>query len=313
MTAQDVGSPYSRSLRLMGNGFRFSVVASDPDRANVFIEKGIEEVQRIEKLLTTFNEDSQTNLVNRNAGLQPVEVDDEVFSLIDRSLKLSALTQGAFDITYGSMDKRFWNFDRTMTALPDPVAARKMVKLINHKNVILNKKDRTVFLKEKGMVIGFGGIGKGYAADRAKMVMTDAGARSGIVNAAGDLCVWGLQPDGKPWTVGIADPDRMPLPFASLQLKDVAVATSGNYEKYVVIDGVRYSHTIDPKTGYPVHGIRSVTIICPSAEIADAMATPVMVMGIKAGLGLIDQMKGIGCLIVDDKNRLFTSKNINLS
>ncbi|MEX1238448.1 MAG: FAD:protein FMN transferase [Cyclobacteriaceae bacterium] len=311
MTAQDVETVYSQSLRLMGNQFSFSVVARDPDQGNLCIAKGIEEVRRIEKLFTTFDENSQTNLINKNARVRPVQVHAEVFSLIQRSLKLSVLTQGAFDITYGSMDKRFWNFDKAMTALPDPVAARKMVKLINYRNVILDKAAQTVYLKEKGMVIGFGGIGKGYAADRAKEVMRKEGAASGIVNAAGDLTVWGMQPNGEPWTIGIADPERKHLPFASLQLSDISVATSGSYEKYVVIDGVRYSHTIDPRTGYPVRGIKSVTIICPGAEIADAMATPVMVMGIKAGLGLINQVKNIACLIIDDEDRLYTSKNIN--
>jgi thiamine biosynthesis lipoprotein len=296
----------------MGNQFSFSVVSPEPDHGNHCIAKGIEEVRRIEMLLTTFNDESQTNLINRHAGIRPVQVDMEVFSLIERSLKLSALTQGAFDITYGSIDKRLWNFDQTMTKLPDPAVARKMVKLINYKNVILNRRDQTVFLKEKGMVIGFGGIGKGYAADRAREVMCKEGAASGIVNAAGDLCVWGMQPNGEPWTIGIADPERISLPFASLQLTDVAVATSGNYEKYVVIDGVRYSHTIDPKTGYPVRGIRSATTICRSAEIADAMATPLIVMGVKPGLALINQIQGIACIIIDDENRLYTSKNIKL-
>ena len=312
MTVQVAGAVYSRSLKLMGNHFSFSVVSPDPGQGNACIAKGIEEVRRIEKLFTTFSEDSQTNLINRNAGIKPVQVDPEVFSLIERSLKLSALTQGAFDITYGSMDKRFWNFNRTITALPDPVEARKTVKLINYRNVVLDQAAQTVYLKQKGMVIGFGGIGKGYAADRAKQVMRKQGAGSGIVNAAGDLTVWGTQPNGDPWTIGIADPDRKDLPFASLQLKDISVATSGSYEKYVVIDGVKYSHTIDPRTGYPVRGTKSVTIICPGAEIADAMATPVMVMGIKAGLNLVNQIKHMACLIIDDEDRLYTSRNINL-
>jgi thiamine biosynthesis lipoprotein len=200
-----------------------------------------------------------------------------------------------------------------MTSLPDKEIARKMVRLINFRNVILDDKHTTVFLKEKGMRIGFGGIGKGYAADCAKGVMQRAGISSGIVNAAGDLTVWGHQPDGTPWTIGIADPDKKELPFAALQLSNTSVATSGNYEKYVVIGGQKYSHTIDPKTGYPVRGIKSVTIICPSGELADAMATPVMVMGIKAGLNLINQIKDIACIIIDDDNTLYTSKNIRLT
>jgi FAD:protein FMN transferase len=144
-------------------------------------------------------------------------------------------------------------------------------------------------------------------------VMKNAGVESGIVNAAGDLTVWGKQPNGKEWTIGIADPHRRGFPFASLALTNMSVATSGNYEKYAIIDGKKYSHTIDPKTGYPVHGIKSVTIICNSAEISDAMATPVMVMGIKAGIHLIDQIKGIACIVIDDNDKIYTSKNINLT
>jgi thiamine biosynthesis lipoprotein len=296
----------------MGNRFEFTVVADDVDWAQARIEEGIAEVSRIEKLLTTFSESSQTNQINAMAGIEPVRVDQEVYDLIERSLRISALTQGAFDITYGSIDKRLWNFDSAMTSLPDADMAKAMVRLINFRNVILNRDARTVFLKEKGMRIGFGGIGKGYAADRAKLVMKNSGVLNGIVNAAGDLTVWGNQPDGTPWTVGIADPEKKDLPFASVELTNTAIATSGNYEKFVLINGVKYSHTIDPKTGMPVRGIKSATIICPSAELADAMATPIMVMGITAGIGLINQIKKIACIVIDDYDRVYMSKNINL-
>lgn len=303
---------YSKALKLMGNHFEFSVVATNEDFAIDCIDKGITEVRRIERLLTTYDDASQTNQVNAHAGIKPIPVDKEVFDLIERSLRISALTQGAFDITYGSIDKRLWNFDRSMKALPDIQTAKEMVRLIDFRKVILNKEHDTVFLAEKGMRIGFGAIGKGYAADRAKAIMRAAGALSGIVNAAGDVTVWGCEPSGNAWTIGIADPDKKDLPFASIQLTDTAVATSGTYEKYAVIDGVKYSHTIDPQTGYPVRGIKSVTIICSSGELADAMATPIMVMGIKAGLHLINQLKSIACIIIDDNDNIYTSKNINL-
>lgn len=203
---------FSKGLKLMGNHFEFSVVAADEGWAQERIEEAITEVRRIETLLTTFSDMSQTNLVNNNAGIAPVEVDKEVFDLIARSLRISSLTQGAFDITYGSMDKRFWNFDTTMTSLPDEHTAKAMVRLINFRNVMLDRSKQTVFLKEKGMRIGFGGIGKGYAADRAKGALTKAGVSSGIVNAAGDLTVWGTQPDGQSWTIGIADPNKKDFP-----------------------------------------------------------------------------------------------------
>jgi thiamine biosynthesis lipoprotein len=303
---------YKRGLRLMGNHFEISVVSIDEAWAQKRIDEAIADIQRIEALLTTFSNDSQTNQINQNAGIAPVQVDQEVFDLIERSIKISHLTQGAFDITYGSIDKSLWNFDVNMKQLPDVEVAQASVKLINYQNIILNRPNRTVLLKEPGMRIGFGGIGKGYAADKAKQLLHKAGVKSGIVNAAGDLVTWGTQPDGKPWTVAIADPNRQSPYFSKLDISNSAIATSGNYEKYAMIDGKRYSHTIDPKTGLPVTGIKSVSIICPSAELADALATPVTVMGVQVGLGLINQLKGVACLIIDDQDCLYTSKNINL-
>ncbi|MCP1384956.1 FAD:protein FMN transferase [Runella salmonicolor] len=304
---------HKRALRLMGNRFEISVVAEDEAWANDRIGEAIAEIQRIEALLTTFNDHSQTNQINAQAGIAPVRVDREVFELIRRSLRISELTQGAFDITYGSIDKSLWNFDTTMTSLPDAETAKRMVRLINYRNVVLNEANSSVFLKEKGMRIGFGGIGKGYAAEMAKRLLLQKGVKSGIVNASGDLTAWGSQPNGTPWTIGVADPNAKNQPFSYLNISNVAVATSGNYEKYALIGGKKYSHTIDPKTGLPVSGIKSVTILSPNAEIADAMATPVTVMGVRVGLDLINQMQGMACIIIDDKDRIFTSKNIKIS
>ena len=303
---------YKRVLRLMGNRFEISVVDDAEETANQHIDAAVEEIRRIEKLLTTFDTTSQTNQINQYAGEHPVKVDQEVFELIKRSKIISQLTQGAFDITYGSVDKRLWNFDQEMKALPDAETAARMVRLINYRNVIMDEKKGTVFLKEAGMRIGFGGIGKGYAAEMARRLLIQRGVKSGVVNAAGDLTVWGYQPNGKPWTIGIADPGSAKHPFSYLDITDMAVATSGNYEKFVVIDGKRYSHTIDPKTGLPVHGIKSVTIMSPNAEIADAMATPVMIMGIRVGLDLVTQVRGLACIIIDENDKIYTSKNINL-
>ena len=303
---------HRRILKLMGNRFEISVVEDDPLVAEEHIDIAVAEISRIEKLLTTFSDDSQTNEINRYAGVKPVKVAEEVFNLIARSLKISALTQGSFDISYGSIDKRLWNFDMNMKELPDAEMARKSVSLINYRNVILDAEKTTVFLKEKGMRIGFGGIGKGYAADRAKEILKQRGVKSGIVNAAGDLITWGTQPDRKPWTIAIANPNNILIPFSTLNISNMAIATSGNYEKYVIINGKKYSHTIDPKTGLPVSGIKSVSIICQSAELADAMATPVMVMGIKVGLNLINQLPGIACVIVDDHDKIYSSNNINI-
>jgi len=296
----------------MGNNFTITVVAQNEKTGNENINMAIEEIRRIEKLLTTYKEDSQTNLINNNAGIKAVKVDLEVFNLIERCIGISRITQGAFDISYGSIDKSLWNFDKTMTRLPDAETALKMVHLINYRNIILDKENTTVFLKEKGMRIGFGGIGKGYAAEMAKQVLLNHNVQSGIINASGDLSAWGLQPNGKKWTIGVADPNSPNAAFSYMEISNKAVATSGNYEKFVTINGKKYSHTIDPKTGLPITGIKSVTIIASNAEFADAMATPIAVMGIKAGLFLIDQIPELYCIIIDDNNKIYTSKNINL-
>lgn len=302
---------YKRTCKLMGNMFSFSIIHEDEAWASHCVDVAVDEIKRIEALLTTFKDDSQTNQINRMAGVKGVQVDKEVFDLISRSLKISDLTQGAFDITYGSIDKKLWNFDQTMTSLPDPAIAKEMTRLIDYRNIELDERKSTVFLRKRGMRIGFGGIGKGYAADRGKKILQGLGIANGVVNASGDLNAWGNQVNGKPWTIGIADPDTK-MPFSSIPITDMAIATSGNYEKYIFVNGKRYSHTIDPKTGLPVTGIKSVSIISPMAELSDSLATPVMVMGIKTGIDMINQIKGIACIAIDDNNKIFTSDNIRL-
>jgi thiamine biosynthesis lipoprotein len=302
----------SKVVKLMGNRFEFTVTGDDIDPDNQAIDAAIAEVKRIEELLSTFKDTSQTSLINQYAGIKPVTVDPEVFHLIQRSLKISDITQGAFDISYGSIDKSLWNFDVNMTTLPDPETALRSVNLIDYRNIILDAENLTVMLKHMGMRIGFGGIGKGYAADRAKQVLQNMGIENGIVNAAGDLATWGTQLNGRPWTIGIADPDQSTRPFSALNISNMAIATSGNYEKYATVNGKKYAHTIDPKTGLPVSGIKSVSIICPSAELADALATPVVVMGVEVGLDLINQLQQVACIIIDDHDQLYTSRNINV-
>ena len=308
MAAKNV---YKKGLLLMGNNFEISVVAHDEFWAFEKIELAVAEIQRIEKLLTTYNDQSETNLINSNAGIKPVKVSMETIQLIQRSIRISEITQGAFVISYGSVDKSLWNFDTKMQSLPDAGTAKKMVRLINYRNIVINMEEGSVFLREKGMRIGFGGIGKGYAAERSKYILKKSGVEAGIVNASGDLTCWGYQPDGTAWTIGIVHPNLASKIFSTMNVTDMAVATSGNYEKFIMIGGKKFSHTINPRTGLPVTGIKSVTIISPNAEIADAMATPVTIMGIEAGLAMINQIKQIEAIIIDDNNHLYTSSNLH--
>ncbi len=306
-------SLYKKAMKLMGNHFEITVVANDEAWANEKIDLAVIEIQRIEKLLTTYAADSETNLINENAGISPVKVSKEIIELIERAIRISSVTQGAFDISYGSVDKSLWNFDTTMTSLPNKEIAKQSVRLINYKNIIVDKQTQTVFLKEIGMRIGFGGIGKGYAAERAKLIMQAAGVKSGVVNASGDLTTWGTMPNGEKWTIGIVHPEMADKVFSYMNVSGLSVATSGNYEKYIMIDGKKYSHTINPKTGLPVTGIKSVTIVSTNAEVADAMATPVMIMGIEAGLNMINQINDIEAIVIDDNNTLYATKNILLT
>lgn len=302
---------YQRTVKLMGSRFDITVTANDENLGNQHIDDAIAEITRIEKLISSWDTGSQTSLINQNAGKAPVEVDEELVTLIQRSIKISELTQGAFDITYASMD-RIWKFDGSITQMPDSSEVKKSVEKVGYENIVIDEDERTVFLKHKGIKIGFGAIGKGYAADMAKKLLVNKGVHSGIINASGDLSAWGSQPDGLDWMVAIVNPLNKSKVFSWLPVADQAVVTSGNYEKYINLDGKLYTHIIDPRTGYPSHGIISASIFTKNAELADALATAVFVMGVDTGLDFINQLKGVECVLIDENNSLITSKGIVL-
>lgn len=295
----------------MGSRFDISVFAEHQDAGDQYINLAINEISRIEKLISSWDANSQTSEIIRNAGIKPVVVDNELFQLIKRAIKISELTDGAFDISYASMDK-IWKFDGSMTEMPSAEAIKNSVAKVGYKNIVLNETEHSVFLKLQGMKIGFGAIGKGYAAYKAKALLQEKGVKAGIINASGDLNTWGTQPDGKDWLVAIVNPLNKEKVFSWLPVKNSAVVTSGNYEKYVKFNDVLYTHIIDPRTGYPSTGILSATIFTANAELADALATSVFVMGVEVGLDFINQLKGVECIIIDKDNKMRTSKNINL-
>jgi len=302
---------HRRTLKLMGTRFDISVIAKDSTKAKQHINLAINEITRIEKLISSWDKDSQTSLINKNAGINPVKVDKELFDLIKRSLKISKLTDGAFDISYASMDK-IWKFDDSMKKMPTKEKIKASVEKVGYKNIIIDEEKRTVFLKLKGMKIGFGAIGKGYAADKTKKLLISKGVKAGIINASGDMNTWGKQANGDDWKVAITNPLNKKNAFGLLPIKSGAVVTSGNYEKYITINGKSYSHIIDPRTGYPSNGIISVTVFAPKAELADALATSIFVMGIETGLNRIDQLPKIECIIIDEKGDIHKSKHINI-
>lgn len=304
--------PFKRTMKLMGSRFDITVVAKDPIEGKEYINLAVSEITRIEKLISSWDPNSQTSEINKNAGVQPVKVDAELFNLVQRGIGISTLTDGAFDISYASMDN-IWKFDGSMTEMPKEATIKASVSKVGYQNILLNKEDHTVFLKLKGMKIGFGAIGKGYAADKAKELLISKGVVAGIINASGDMNTWGKQPNGDSWQVAITNPMNKNKVFALLPLNNGAVVTSGNYEKYVTFNNTRYTHIIDPRSGYPATGIVSVTVFAPKAELADALATSVFVMGKEVGLSRIEQLPKVECIIIDDLGTIITSKNIQIN
>ncbi len=292
----------------MGSDFELIVMAGTEQEGAPLLEAGIQEIKRLETLLTEFDEQSDTGQINAHAGIKPVRVAPEVFQLIQRCLHLSALTQGAFDITAGTL-KALYPFKQPELALPDALTIREALAATGYRHIRLQE-PQEVFLQQKGCRIGFGAIGKGYAADCVKRLWQKAGVASGVVNASGDLTAWGTQADGQPWKIGIANPDDPDHILLWLPLDNASVATSGNYIQYLDIDGIRYSHNIDPRTGRPARFLKSVTVISPSAELSDALATAVTIMGIEVGFNLVDQIPQVHAVVIDENNQVHTSSKI---
>jgi len=301
-------SVHKRILRLMDTRFEISVVADDAAWAEARIDNAIAEVKRIEMMLG-LDEGSQTSEINRNAGVKPVKVNGEIFKLISRSIEISGLTNGAFDITCGTVDKILRDFYIDQQQLPRKTKFLKVVNPINYQNIILNAADNTVFLKEEGMRIDFSRIEKGYAADRVKYLLQIQGVSSGVVNVAGDLITWGSQPNGEHWTIGTADSDQNAKPFSALNISNMAITTLGRPAHNQPESGKNVTN--NPETGLFLRGIKSVSMISTSAELADAMATPLMLMGTKVGLALINKLQQVACVIIDEHNHMHTSKGIS--
>ena len=296
----------------MGSNFELVAIHPNEELRKSAISSAISEIKRIESLISSWNPDSETTKINRAAGVKPVHISTELFDLIERAIKVSKLTDGAFDLTFNSSDD-IWNFDQRIMDVPDSNVVAASVRKIDYRKIILNRNNQTAFLELKGMKIGFGAIGKGYAANRAKKIMTDHGIESGMVNAGGDVISWGHMAGGDPWQIGIADPSKEKKYIAWLNISDLSVVTSGNYEKFVTINGRKYGHIINPKTGWPVEGIQSVTLVSPDAELSDALSTSVFVLGVNKGLELVNRLKNVECLIIDDNNKIWTSRQLLLN
>jgi thiamine biosynthesis lipoprotein len=303
---------YKKTLSLMGSRFEITVVADSQETGDRYLQMAIGEITRIEKIISSWTPQSETSEINRNAGIRPVTVSKELFQLIVRSCSVSKLTEGAFDISYASMDA-LWKFDGTMKKKPSATQIKASVKNVGFQNIELNKEINSVFLKNKGMKIGFGAIGKGYAADKARSLLQSKGVKGGLINASGDLNAWGKQANGNDWMVAITNPMNKKKAFSWMPVNNSAIVTSGNYERFVIFEGLRYAHIIDPRTGMPSTGIQSVTVFTKNAELADALSTALFVMGVTSGLDFANQLKGVECIFVDDDNQLHRSENIQFN
>lgn len=284
-----------------------TVYSDSSQKAHTAIENTFKELDRLGRLMNFYEEDSEVSKINRFAGVRSVEVSEDTVNAIDRALYISQCTDGAFDITIGSI-VRLWDFEKHI--VPDEKMVRDRLKLVNYKNVVVNKEKSTVYLTKKGMMIDLGGIEKGYAADRAVDMLKQNGITAGIIAVGGEVKPFGTKPDGTPWKVGIRDPqkhDKEDDIFAIVNLTGKAISTSGGYEKFFVKDGKWYHHILDPKTGYPVYECQSVSIVADNAP--DGFPTGIFVLGPRKGLAVLNKL-GIDGIIMDKNGKIYTTEGI---
>lgn len=271
----------------MGCDFSFTIEAKDSLIAEKFFVKAIDEVNRIERLISSWDEITLTAKINLQAGISKVKVNQEYIALLEYSNLVSRLTDGAFDITYASKTS------------------------CNYQDIVLDKYDATVFLPKKGMRIEFGAIGKGYAADCVYRLWQDLGVSKGIIDASGDLFVWGYN-SSDPWRIAITNPFDISTHFGLVSLSKGAVVTSGDYRNYKWVNGYRESHIIDPKKHKALTDIASVTVFAPTAQLADALATAISVMGVDIGIHRVEQLDGVEAICIDRKGNFYKSSGIGL-
>lgn len=300
---------HHHSVQLMGCHFVLSAVDRSAQMAWDGIRAAEQEIIRIEELISSWKETSQTSEINRCAGVRSVSVDVELFCLIDRAIRISELTAGCFDIS-GTVARDYWKFHGENQERLCNEDLFHLRTLIDYRNIELDSYRHSVHLKMAEMKIGFGGIGKGYAAYKASEIMKNMGIRSGLINASGDLLCWGCPPNNSSWEVNIPQPDNRLYGAVRFNIPEGSIVTSGDYEHYVMVEGERHSHIIDPRTALPIRDLRSVSVLSPNPEFADAMATAISVLGPDDGVDLVDRLHGIECFIIDSSGEQYMSKGL---
>ena len=295
---------YSDAQEKMGTRVEIQVWAESDSAAGQLLSAGMAEFDRIESWMSTYRPDSEISRVNRLAALEPVVVSAELFGIVQRSLEVSALSGGTFDITFDSVGQLY---DFRTGVRPDAAAIRKSLPAIDYRHVLLDPKASTIRFTQEGTRINLGGIGKGYSCEVVAALLHKAGVRSGRVNAGGDTRLIGDR-QGQPWMVGIRDPDADDRWVTRLALDNEAISTAGDYERFFDDQGVRYHHIINPKTGDSARGVRSVTVIGPDATMTDGLDNAVFVLGPERGLALIDATPGYAAIVIDAEHNVRLSK-----
>ena len=278
----------------------------DPMAGELLAEQVFAEARRIDQLMSTYIEESRISDINRRAANEPVPAGAELFELIRRSLDISVLTLGAFDVTYESVGQ---HYDFRNRQRPDAELVAEVRKLISWKFVELDQAAGTVSFREQGVRINLGGIAKGYVVERGANILRMNGVEHGIVTAGGDSRLLGDR-RGQPWMVGIRDPRKDGQVAISVPLEGEAISTSGDYERYFEEDGVRYHHILQPSTGSPASGVHSATVFGPDAVFTDALSTSVFVMGVDKGLRLIATLPDYESIVIDADGQVYYSDGL---
>ncbi len=297
-----------RSQLHMGTLVTVTAVASDKNMGDRAVQAAFDEIKRLEQLLSTWRSDSELSQVNAEAGRRPVQVSRETVELVVRSIEMAQLTSGGFNIAVGpAMDA--WSFTERQQ-IPTGEELQRLKPLVDWTIIQINKQTRTIYLPREGMRIDVGGIGKGYAADRMVAEMKRAGAVGGSVALSGDIKTFGVLPDRNGFPVGIRHPREEGALIAMIDLKDEAISTAGDYERFFEQDGIRYHHILDPQTLQPARACQSVSVIAKEGVVADGLDTGIFVLGPEAGMALVERLPHVEAIIVDDEGKMTVSSGL---
>lgn len=297
-----------RAQMHMGTLVSITGVAPNKEIAQVSIEAGFHEIKRLEQLLSTWIQASELSQVNAAAGQRPVAVSPETLELILRSLEMAGLTEGGFNIAVGPAVEAWSVTERQR--IPDQGELQALKPLVDWSTIKIDRQARTIFLPRPGMRIDVGGIGKGYAADRAVEVMRRAGAQGGVVALSGDIKTFGDLPGMNGFPVGIRHPRQEGALVATVDLKNEAISTAGDYERYFEQDGVRYHHILDPVSLEPARKCQSVTVIAAEGTVADGLDTGIFVLGPERGMALVERLPDVEAVIIDDHGNMTVSSGL---